>query len=399
MKHLGGKKFHEMSIFYGLQEKQQQSLYIELLKTIASFSNLFSDSSSPYLYYRTHENIFAYSFNAKNLARRDISIDAQKEQMGIGLKTFLQGNGKTYQKIAEFDKNMKLLDKTDELSIVRTISKYRNSIILFAKNLYALNTLLYHVVTRDEGRFMVFEEVMEEIDIENIKIEKCKKHSSSILFSDEKNEYNFNFSKSTLLKRFICPPLKAIESCNVGMIKKPLQVLLEIYRRKDNILLNSKETSPCDYIILPLYSAKHKQVEKSSGLNQWNAKGRRRDENEVYIPIPSWIHKIKGNFFNYNTKDYKTSPFEVILPDGKVLSMKVCQAGGKALMSNPNNLLGKWILRDILNLPVGTLVTRELLDMIGIDSIKLIKIDYNKYEMQFLRTGRFEIFEKLYKKR
>ena len=42
--------------------------------------------------------------------------------------------------------------------------------------------------------------------------------------------------------------------------------------------------------------------------------------------------------------------------------------------------------------------TIELLDMIGIDSIKLIKIDYNKYEMQFLKTGRFEIFEKLYKR-
>ena len=118
----------------------------------------------------------------------------------------------------------------------------------------------------------------------------------------------------------------------------------------------------------------------------------------MYIPIPSWIHKIKGDFFNYTTKDYKTDSFDVVLPTGNILNMRVCQAGGKALMSNPNNLLGKWILRDILNLPLGTLVTIELLDMIGIDSIKLIKIDYNKYEMQFLKTGRFEIFEKLYKR-
>lgn len=384
--------------FYKMQEKQQQNLYLELLKMIASFSNLFSNSTSPYLYYRTHENIFSYSFNATNLARKDISIDAKKEQIGIGLKTFLQGNGKTYQKIAEFDKKIKLLSMQNELSIVRTISKYRNSRILFAKNLHTLNTLLYHIITRDTGKFMIFEEVMEEIDIENIKIEKRRENSSSIFFSDKKNEYNFNFSKSTLLKRFRCPPLKAIESCNLKIIKEPLQLLFEIYKTKDELFVNSQTAIPHDYIILPLYSPKHRQVEKSSGLNQWNAKGRKRDENEVYIPIPSWIHKIKRNFFNYNTQDYKTAPFKVILPNGKVLSMKVCQAGGKALMSNPNNLLGKWILRDILNLPLGTLVTIELLDMIGIDSIKLIKIDYNKYEMQFLKTGRFEIFEKLYKR-
>ena len=387
-----------MSIFYDKQQEQQRNLYLELLKVVSSFSNLFSSSVIPYLYYRTHENIFSLAFKANNLSRRDISIDAKKEQIGIGLKTFLQGNGKTYQKIAEFDRQIKSLDKQDELSIVKTISKYRNSRLLFAKNLHSLSILLYHIVTRDKGRFMIFEEVMEEIDIENIKIEKERKHTGSILFHDEKNEYNFNFSKSTLLKRFVCPPLNAIVSCNVQIIKEPLQLLLEIHKTKGDFLINTQQTKPYDYIVLPLYSPKNKQVEKSSGLNHWNAKGRRRDENEVYIPIPSWIHKIKRDFFNYNTQDYKTSPFEVMLPNGNVLNMKVCQAGGKALMSNPNNLLGKWILRDVLNLPVGTLVTRELLDMIGIDSIKLIKIDFNKYEMQFLKKGRFEIFEKLYKK-
>jgi len=28
-----------------------------------------------------------------------------------------------------------------------------------------------------------------------------------------------------------------------------------------------------------------------SGLNQWNARGRDRNPNEVYIPIPAEIHK------------------------------------------------------------------------------------------------------------
>ena len=177
-----------MSLFYEEQTRNMQDLYLELLKACTSFSNLFSNSATPYLYYRTHENIFSYSFDAINLSRDDISIDAKKGNKGIGLKTFLQGNGKTYQKIAEFDKQIKPLHTRDNLSLVRAISKYRNERILFAKNTHALNYLLYHLVTRDNGIFMIFEETMSEIDIEHIKIEKQREHSSSILFHDEKKE-------------------------------------------------------------------------------------------------------------------------------------------------------------------------------------------------------------------
>ena len=80
-----------MSIFYTEQQKSMQCLYLELLQACASLSALFSDNTAPYLYYRTHENIFSYSFGANNLAREDISIDSKKGQAGIGLKTFLLG--------------------------------------------------------------------------------------------------------------------------------------------------------------------------------------------------------------------------------------------------------------------------------------------------------------------
>lgn len=75
-----------MLAFYSSQEASQQKLYIELLKACTSFSNLFSCSSSPYLYYRTHENIFALSFKAINLSRDDISIDAKKAHIGDSIK-------------------------------------------------------------------------------------------------------------------------------------------------------------------------------------------------------------------------------------------------------------------------------------------------------------------------
>ena len=151
-----------------------------------------------------------------------------------------------------------------------------------------------------------------------------------------------------------------------------------------------------DFIILPLYSPRSNKVENSSGLNQWNAKGRVRDVNEVYIPIPSWIHRVKKNFFIYNTEDNKTAPFNVKLPNGNTLSMKVAQQGGKALMSNPNSELGKWILRDILQLSENELVTKEQLDTIGIDSVKLSKYENGEYRLDFLKSGSYEDFEKEY---
>ena len=39
-------------------------------------------------------------------------------------------------------------------------------------------------------------------------------------------------------------------------------------------------------------------VFEKSGLNQWNAGGRPRHSDEVYIPIPSEIHKNFQGFFS-----------------------------------------------------------------------------------------------------
>ncbi|MBK7683994.1 MAG: hypothetical protein IPJ26_16725 [Bacteroidetes bacterium] len=60
---------------------------------------------------------------------------------------------------------------------------------------------------------------------------------------------------------------------------------------------------------------------KKSGLNQWNAGGRKRDFGEVYIPIPVIIHHfIWGNFF-----PPKESQFNLNVPTGESFSAKVCQ--------------------------------------------------------------------------
>ncbi len=42
--------------------------------------------------------MFCKAFNAQDLSRGDVSYDAKKDLLGIGLKTFLRSNDKTIQK-------------------------------------------------------------------------------------------------------------------------------------------------------------------------------------------------------------------------------------------------------------------------------------------------------------
>ena len=75
-----------------------------MLRILGSLTNLFSDNKIPYLNYRVTENLFCKAFSAKNLARADVSVDATLEDAGIGIKTFIDKNGKSVEKIAEFNK-------------------------------------------------------------------------------------------------------------------------------------------------------------------------------------------------------------------------------------------------------------------------------------------------------
>lgn len=383
--------------FFVKQLEDRKKLYIDLLEVTGSLSNLFAESSEPFLYYRAMENIFCKAFKAENLSRSDISADAGKNGIGIGLKTFLQKNGKTFQKVAEFNKESYLLRNLKGLELAKKVSEMRNERIKSTMRICNLSDMMYHLVTRSDKYMAIYEEHMDLVDIE--KIELKSENSKNIHFTDKVNDYNFSLSKSTLLKRFDTSENKKIIGFNVEILEDPYEFLL--YLKDKNIINDIDDISEInieDYIVLPLYSTSRNIVSEKSGLNMWNAGGRDRNEDEVYIPIPAWIHKYKNDFFTYNTKDYKTAPFDVKLPNGNILSMKVAQQGGKALMSNPNSELGKWILRDILELEKGKLVTKEQLDVIGIDSVRLSKMSDGTHCLDFLKLGSYEEFEKKYKK-
>jgi len=368
-------------MFYLLQNDDAQREYQEFLKIAGCLSNLFSDSEIPYLYYRVAEKVFCRAFNADDLSRSDVSADAKKENIGIGLKTFLAGNNNSFQKVAEFNSDRPSYINLPHEKLIREIAKLRNIRITFTANAHDLYSSIYHCVLREAGKFKIFEEDMNLIDIEKIKIQKINKNS--IVFNDNIHEYSFLLSKSTLTKRF--KTTNIIHEFDVDILKDPLSDLRNLLL--DKALLSDKEKKIKETIYLPLYGRKQFVYEKS-GLNQWNARGRKRNMNEVYIPVPSLIHQKYPNFF-----PNRETPFFLKLPSGKSLQSKVCQDNGKALMSYSNKELGKWILRKVLQLKEGELLTYKKLQEIGIDTVRIDKINNSSYEINFAQIGSYEQFK------
>ncbi len=360
--------------------KLELQKYLEDLRIVGSLSGLFSDSEVPLLHYRASENLFCADFKATNLARADVSADAKLENVGIGIKTFIEGNKKTLQKVAEFNGQQGLYKNLDTLEKIKKIAELRNKRINFTKSAYGINNMIYHCIVRNKKGFWLFEETMKEIDINTIELLSENQHT--LIFKDCNEEYKFDESKSTLYKRFVTEEYFAFVP--VDILKDPIEELRKLKYTNNDVGIMIPES-----VVLPLYSAQtsgKKVVYPKSGLNQWNAGGRTRKPDEVYIPIPAYVRELTENFF-----PRRDESFNVTLPDNTTISMKVCQEDGKALMSNPNTALGKWILRDVLKIPKGTIVTYKTLLEIGIDSVCFQKVG-NSYKMDFRPIGTFEEF-------
>lgn len=336
--------------------------YFEMLSLMAQLSRLFSESDVPYLDYRLAENLFCRYYKALNDARSCTAYDARISGIGIGIKTFILNNNQSKEKIAEFNKLKPTLEKLHGLDLARKIGSYRNDRMRLANNTFDVNETTYHVVGRTSGMLRIFNCPYEEVDIDNILLQK--EDDKTIIFEDGKNEYSFTKSKSVLMKRFKIVG-EDFKDVKIEILDNPLDLLEEFFGKHQKEIVEAKKHIPgIDYVMLPLYSVRKHEVAPKSGLNQWNANGRPRHHDEVYIPIPKTIHKLYPDFFPPRDVD-----FTLYLPDGKSMSAKICQADGKALMSNPNRSLGEWILRKILNKQPGELVTMDDLNRYGFNSV------------------------------
>ena len=418
-------------MFYDKQPEKMKQDYKNMLQILGSLSKIFSESDVPYLYYRAHENIFSKYFNLTNNSRSDDSADAYsvKEKVGIGLKTWV---GQNNQKVAEFGKLRPQYKDLTGIELIQRIAEYRNTRIRTTMNTHGLDTMLYHIVKRIPKAMQIYEAAFDYIDIANIVLDEKRGNDNSTYFSDGKHTYHFSLSKNTLYMIF--DDMELLDEIDVEIIDDPFELLstimstaqtsiTDIPTDSETKLPSSKEIievvqnsfTPKQQLCLRLYSTKAdgtKFVAPKSGLNQWNGErtqyktdsitgkkikmgSKKRNPNELYIPYPS-DDRERGAFF-----PPRDTSFDLLLPDGQWISAKVCQEAsknpelqheGKAIMSNPNKVLGKWLLRDVFELPEDTVITYEMLQVFGIDSVMFTKLSDLKYSIDFCALGTYETF-------
>ena len=381
-----------MNFFESLSKKERDN-YIKYLGIMGSLSRFFSENPSPYLDSRICENLFCKCLNAENLARKDCTADAKKGDIGIGIKTWMGGN---LQKIAEFNKARPQYKHLRGLEKAKKIAQLRNDRIDVTMRAYGLKSMIYHVTIREPGLIRILECPLDRIDIDNIRI--LNDTDSSLSFTDGLNIYSFNNSKSVLMEHFDKLVEKAHVDVNIIADPYPIIEGLLINKNTDTQIANAissaltpsieKEKNPFIYLRLYTYKSKktyEKYVPERSGLNQWNALGRKRDPNELYIPISAEDRKRTPNFF-----PDRDTPFSLELPDGQTISAKVCQENSKALMSNPNSTLGKWLLRDVFHIQENKLLTYSFLQSIDIDSVRIEKLSDGLYKIDFAKVDSYE---------
>ena len=359
--------------------------YLKLLSAVSKLSGLFSESSIPFINYRVAENIFCKSFNADNLSRSDTAFDANFNSVGVGLKTFVCPTNNSTEKIAEFNSLSKTLSAFQGKDLAFKLAEYRNERIELANRLYNIKSSLYHIVARKDDELVLFETDYDKINIENI--HSVKQNSASLQFEDGKNSYNFNYSKSTLFRKFHIP--QNAFRLPIEIIDNPYDLMLELFDGKIFEPAKDRLISGVNYVILPLYGFKNKEkfVFEKSGLNQWNAGGRKRDFGEIYIPIPIEIHKRFQDFF-----PPRDELFELKIPTGEVFSAKVCQDNSKALMTNPNKALSDWLLRKVFQVKEGELLTIQKMIELGFDSVIIIKDENGNYQIDKAKINSYEDF-------
>ena len=383
-------------MFYATQPKESQERYKHYLTIMGKLSRLFTTSSNLYLDSRVSEIVFCEAFQAYNTSRDDSTSDANINGLGVGIKTFIY-NKSCFQKIAEFNAARKHYKDFKDTELINYLAEARNERIRLTQAQYGLERLIYHYVTKTTKAFSIFEQEMPVINTDSLKIKKSDERS--LIFTDDLKEYNFNRSKSVLQMRF--DSLLPIDTLEVDVLENPLSFLESCFEKSEySSILTPVKSKVLDEIYLPLYVVtprkpyKYGDVPIGTSINKWFANGRPRNDRELAILIPSVIHDIKPHFFS-TTPD--KNRFDLILPNGNSLVARAC--GGKKgrekdLESNPNKALGEWLIDDIFQIDMNNPqpITREYLNTIGIDAVKISKLDETHYAIDFAKIGAFEEF-------
>ena len=394
--------------------------YAALLRAMAALSGLFSDNSAPYIDSRFVERLFVSTTDGTDIGRTDKSFDAVIGDVGVGVKTFLGGTGSSKrEKVAEFT----ALARTGKFArlegekLVRAVVAARNKrVVSDARELgLDINKCVYHCLIRFSGGAIVHEEPYRLISVENLQptnqsgavVPSWSQTGRGIYFTDGQSFYSYSTAKNVLFKRFQFD--RSSEFIPLDIRSNAMELLGSIFDDSSSVSVTSsledieeiEMRAGIDFVILPLYSISSGNVAPKSGINQWNAGGRKRKFGEAYLPIPSVIHQKYPDFF-----PARDSNFDLFLPNSvEAQSGKVCQDNSKALMTSPNNALGVWLV-SVLDPSVPLTAfekspsrkrpfTYEDLLAVGKDSVLVRKKGQGataQYFLSFAPVGSFEEF-------
>lgn len=437
--------------------------YVRLLKPVASLSHLFTDNSIPYVDSKFVERLYLMASGARDTAGDNSSFDAIAPGLvGVGVKTFcVSRSGKSkFEKVAEFTSsaNAGAFDGLDADQSLRKAIQLRNARLSSDAIAYGIDVsrAIYHCLLRMEGAAMIHEEPMSLVDesvlypIDSSGAVLTRTGARCFGYSDGRNIYKYSKSKNVLFKAFpvviparpefgglidlpinrdilqqiiegrlpgLVPPAVSSGVAPVMAPTEEGEFVFQYSSDEDESHVDDAPGSyegidgeidlqppmiikrPTDFVILPLYSTRTREVQEKSGINQWNAGGRVRSFGEAYVPIPSWIHQAFPGFLPEPDQS-----FSLRLQDGTVVSAKVCQQGAKALMSDPNDELCRWLYTAIEpglsydriknRLPEKRPYTYKDLARVGKDCVKVSKVSGrpHQYEMTFCGLGDYERF-------
>jgi hypothetical protein len=245
--------------------------------------------------------------------------------------------------------------------LVRRIANARNTRISSNVAEYGidLENCLYHCLIRLPGGAIVHEEPYQLIDVENLKpltqggriATDWAAMGKGVSFTDGRSAYSYSVSKNVLMKRFdfdagsgfialqIDPdPMTLLNS----LVGRPVRSSRKFTATNSGTMAWDSDhgVKGVDYVVLPLYAPKSHIVHPKSGINQWNASGRIRKFGEAYIQIPVEVRRRYPRFF-----PPRDTHFDLSLPNGATVHRaKVCQDGDKALMTESNIELGRWLI-------------------------------------------------------
>jgi len=406
--------------------ERDTELYDSFLRSMAMLSGLFSQSKIPYINSRFVEKLFMLTTGAQDLGRADKSFDALLPGgVGVGIKTFTAETGsyKT-EKVAEFTALARegRFNTPDRKKLVRRVAEARNHRISSNAAEYgiALDRCVYHCLIRIEGGAIVHEEPYQLIDLDDLSplnvggrlADDWSFTDGKIYFTDGLSNYNYSISKNVLMKRFNFD--RNENRVELEVHPDPLLLLDQLVGRKPKsgmgrpkltLELDGEDEEKTgvpgkDYVVLPLYSTRTGEVEAKSGINQWNAGGRARKFGEAYIPVPKVIHTRYPEFF-----PPRDIHFTLELPNGfRSHRAKICQSDGKALMTESNIELGRWLITvvdpsvrpiDFGKPPTARHRPYRYSDLlaIGSDSVIVRRGSKGRYSVEFGPIGTYREFE------